>query len=78
MSSIAEIHDKKEAHILDKCKVTDSVEARESHAAKVLQRNYRGHRERRQLRGLSLDPTTRWTEVSLAGSDTIDALLKFS
>ncbi|CAF9933414.1 MAG: hypothetical protein HETSPECPRED_008646 [Heterodermia speciosa] len=36
---------------------------RETDAAQVLQRTYRGHRERRQLAGLSLDPSTRWTEA---------------
>ena len=36
---------------------------RETDAARVLQRTYRGHRERRQLAGLSLDPSTRWTEA---------------
>lgn len=32
----------------------------------VDQRNYRGYRERRQIRGHSLSTTTRWTEVSLS------------
>lgn len=36
---------------------------RETDAARVLQRTYRGYRERRQLAGLSLDPSTRWTEA---------------
>ena len=36
---------------------------RESDAARVLQRNYRGYRERRQLKGLSLTPASRWAEV---------------
>lgn len=36
---------------------------RESDAARTLQRTYRGHRERRQLKGITLDPATRWTEV---------------
>lgn len=58
MTSIAEIQDRKEAETLKK--YTDT----ESQAASLLQRTYRGHRERRQLQGLSLDPTSRWTEVS--------------
>ncbi|KAK8181882.1 uncharacterized protein BKA78DRAFT_326942 [Phyllosticta capitalensis] len=32
-------------------------------AAKLIQRNYRGYRERRQLEGLRLDASTRWIEV---------------
>lgn len=32
-------------------------------AAKIIQRTYRGHRERRQLNGLTLDPSSRWVEL---------------
>jgi hypothetical protein len=32
-------------------------------AAEMIQRNYRGHRERRMMAGLSLDPGTRWKEA---------------
>jgi hypothetical protein len=32
-------------------------------AAGLIQRNYRGHRERRMMAGLSLDPATRWKEA---------------
>jgi hypothetical protein len=32
-------------------------------AAELIQRNYRGHRERRMMAGLSLDPGTRWKEA---------------
>lgn len=32
-------------------------------AAVVIQRNYRGHRTRRAMRGFSTDPSTRWIEV---------------
>lgn len=42
---------------------THTHNQRETDAARVLQRTYRGHRERRQLAGLSLDPSTRWTEA---------------
>lgn len=35
----------------------------ESDAAKLIQRAYRGHRERRQLNGLMLTPSTRWVEI---------------
>lgn len=39
----------------------ESVE--ENNAAKLIQRAYRGHRERRQLNGLILTPSTRWVEI---------------
>ena len=32
-------------------------------AAKVIQKNYRGYRERRALEGYGLDSSTRWIEV---------------
>ncbi|QDS67923.1 hypothetical protein FKW77_008614 [Venturia effusa] len=35
----------------------------ESAAAAMIQRNYRGYRERRQLRGIGLSPSTRWQEA---------------
>lgn len=35
----------------------------EHDAAKLIQRAYRGHRERRQLNGLMLTPSTRWVEI---------------
>lgn len=35
----------------------------EEEAARVIQRNYRGYRERRQLKGMTLDPSSRWLEV---------------
>ena len=32
-------------------------------AAQLIQRNYRGYRQRRQLQGMGLDANSRWTEV---------------
>lgn len=32
-------------------------------AAQLIQRNYRGYRERRQLEGIGLDASARWAEV---------------
>ena len=32
-------------------------------AAALIQRNYRGYRERRQMQGMGLDPTSRWIEA---------------
>ena len=59
--SIAELQEKKEENINVKYKPPNNEEREK--AARVLQRTYRGHRERRQLAGLSLDPSTRWTEA---------------
>lgn len=36
-------------------------------AAALIQRNYRGYRERRALQGHGLDPSTRWLEVCCYG-----------
>jgi hypothetical protein len=35
----------------------------EEEAAQLIQRNYRGYRERRQLKGIGLDASARWAEV---------------
>lgn len=63
--SIAETQEKKEQEIDGKYEHRESHthNQRETDAARVLQRTYRGHRERRQLAGLSLNPSTRWTEA---------------
>lgn len=71
MTSIAEIQDEKERDVLKKYQPTKQpqddkqLQHQESAAARVLQRTYRGHRERRQLRGMGLDPSTRWIEVRM-------------
>lgn len=46
-------------------RLKDSEEGNDerSAAAGIIQRNYRGHRERRALNGFGLDPGTRWMEV---------------
>lgn len=36
---------------------------KQEHAAQMIQRNYRGYRERRQLQGIGLDASARWAEV---------------
>jgi hypothetical protein len=38
-------------------------EGQKQKAAAIIQRNYRGHRDRRMLQGMSLDPSTRWVEA---------------
>ncbi|RMY84746.1 hypothetical protein D0861_06808 [Hortaea werneckii] len=35
---------------------------RRTNAAELIQRNYRGYRQRRQMQGYALDPSTRWLE----------------
>ncbi|WPH02523.1 IQ domain-containing protein IQM4-like protein [Acrodontium crateriforme] len=37
-----------------------SEDAAQAHAAGVIQRNYRGYRQRRAMQGWSLDPSSRW------------------
>lgn len=38
----------------------------QQHAAALIQKNYRGYRERRQLQGMGLDASSRWSEVCLS------------
>ncbi|KAF2217499.1 hypothetical protein CERZMDRAFT_92144, partial [Cercospora zeae-maydis SCOH1-5] len=33
-----------------------------THAAEIIQRNFRGHQARRAMKGYALDPSTRWLE----------------
>lgn len=42
----------------------DPSHEEEKHAAQLIQRNYRGYRERRQLQGMGLDANSRWAEVN--------------
>lgn len=55
---ISEIQTQKEQEIAAKYHT-----AEERDAASLIQRAYRGHRERRQLEGLNLDPSSRWAEI---------------
>lgn len=69
MSLIAQTQEKKEHEILKKYKNAESLkdedfDRKQSEAARTLQKNYRGYRARRELGGLSLDPSSRWVEVS--------------
>ena len=82
MESIAQVQDKEEQDILKPSREIQKprdgldAESKEAAAAKTLQRTYRGHRARRELRGLSLDPTSRWIEVCTLKSCYL-ALRKF-
>jgi hypothetical protein len=63
---ISSVQEQKEMETIKKKLTEDhgdlSNEERER-AAGLIQRNYRGHRERRMLAGMSLDPSTRWVEA---------------
>ena len=65
MSHIAEVQERKEAEINAQYAHSPQkgVGLNETEAATAIQRTYRGHRARRELAGLSLDPSTRWVEV---------------
>jgi hypothetical protein len=62
---LREIAAKQDAKALElQKKRTNETGRDERHdAAKVIQKNYRGYRERRALQGYGLDPSTRWMEV---------------
>lgn len=60
LARISEIQIQKEEEISRKY-LQHSIE--EQDAARLIQRAYRGHRERRQLNGLTLDPSSRWVEL---------------
>lgn len=49
-----------------------TTDATEADAASIIQRNFRGHRDRRALQGYGLDPSTRWLEVCSKIEDVQD------
>ncbi|KAK7522768.1 hypothetical protein IWX49DRAFT_491972, partial [Phyllosticta citricarpa] len=59
--AIAKAQDEK--HDALNAQKSQGQKGQEEFAAKLIQRNYRGYRERRQLQGLRLDASTRWIEV---------------
>ncbi|KAI4217360.1 MAG: hypothetical protein LQ351_000669 [Letrouitia transgressa] len=67
MSSIAKVQAQKEQEIDqrhdDLSRQRGLIGSSESDAATTLQRAYRGHRTRRELKGLTLSPSARWTEA---------------
>lgn len=69
MNSKAPIQAKKEQRILQEQNNVESaniqdLERTQFAAARTLQKSYRGYRARRELKGLNLDPSSRWLEVS--------------
>jgi hypothetical protein len=66
ISRIKIVQEQKELETLRKRWSREPVELLEeqrARAAQLIQRNYRGHRERRMLNGMSLDPSERWIEA---------------
>jgi hypothetical protein len=63
---IGEVQEEKEKEMIKKRlgeSHKDLNESERERAAGIIQRNYRGHRERRIMDGMSLDPSTRWVEA---------------
>lgn len=66
MTSITEVQEVKEQEIeqnFNKKHHSEATKQERSDAARTLQRTYRGHRARRELKGLSLSPSARWSEA---------------
>ena len=66
LEKISTVQARKEEEGIQKRWSEDSAglsEAERARAAGIIQKNYRGHRERRMLDGMSLDPSTRWVEA---------------
>ncbi|KAF2719896.1 hypothetical protein K431DRAFT_103262 [Polychaeton citri CBS 116435] len=53
----------------------DDAQARDA-AAALIQKNYRGYRERRAMSGWGLDPSTRWMEALKEGENTVSRRLQ--
>ena len=66
VQQITRAQEKKEEEVIMKNLSAESLhgsDKRRREAAAIIQRHYRGHRERRMLNGLSLDPSARWIEA---------------
>lgn len=66
VEKISKVQEHKEEEVLKKNLKVEQPELSEderTRAAGLIQRNYRGHRERRMLNGMSLDPSSRWVEA---------------
>lgn len=49
---------------------SDTGTDEQKQAAQMIQRNYRGYRERRQLQGMGLDASARWAEAIRDGQQS--------
>lgn len=66
MNRIAQVQEQKEAQTTQRRLSSDRNamdDAQRCKAASLIQQSYRGYRDRRQLEGLGLDPSTRWVEA---------------
>lgn len=62
---ISSIQESKEVEVIKKNlgMGTNLTEDEKEKAAGLIQRNYRGYRERRQMNGMGLDPSSRWVDA---------------
>lgn len=63
---ISGLQEAKEKEIMEKRKSLESCglsDEERANAAAMIQRSYRGYRERRQVLGMGLDPSSRWIEA---------------
>lgn len=67
ITRISSVQEEKEEEILAKKYTIDQIynmsDEERAKAAGTIQRNYRGYRARRELNGMSIDPTSRWIEA---------------
>jgi hypothetical protein len=66
VEKISSVQEKKEGEVMQRNLEENNPglnEEERARAAGLIQRSYRGHRERRMLAGFSLDPSTRWMEA---------------
>jgi hypothetical protein len=66
VAQITAAQEQKEEEVMQKRLSQDAPnlsDAERQKAAGLIQRNYRGYRERRQLQGFGLDPSSRWMEA---------------
>jgi len=66
MERIGRVQEAKEEEIIRRRISTENLglsDEEKTKAAALIQRNYRGYRERRQMRGMGLDPSSRWIEA---------------
>ncbi|KAL1651264.1 hypothetical protein SLS58_000603 [Diplodia intermedia] len=66
IQAIARRQDAKRA-AMQATKSQDQRDEEEAVAAALIQRNYRGYKQRRELAGMGLDPSTRWVEAIKEG-----------
>lgn len=62
LREIARRQDERALEIRAKRQRASTIDER-TNAAQIIQRHYRGHQTRRELKGYALDPSTRWLEV---------------